>query len=161
MTPLGKNTGVNFSFTVTFQDPCAVATLTINPSTLTANPYTYVIDATKNVQTFLDSSVTSTATASCPTDFVFTVTNRDSTAFDTSLFTWDSSAQTFSTYTNDFSYYTNSPYLLTVYVAYAGGYSNAGSLDFKVIVDISCTSAVFDSFTVSDMTYSVFGTSAT
>ena len=48
-----------------------------------------------------------------------------------------------------------------MYVAYAGGYSNAGSLDFKVIVDISCTSAVFDSFTVSDMTYSVFGTSAT
>lgn len=47
-----------------------------------------------------------------------------------------------------------------MYVAYAG-YSNAGSLDFKVIVDISCTSAVFDTFKVSDMTYSVFGTSAT
>ena len=121
-----------------------------------------MIDATKNVQTFLDSSVTSTETsATCPTEYTFTVTNRDGTAFDTSLFTWDSSAQTFSTHTNDFSYYTNSPYLLTVYVAYAGGYSNAGSLDFKVIVDISCTSAVFDSFTVSDMTYSVFGTSAT
>ena len=120
-----------------------------------------MIDATKNVQTFLDSSVSSTATATCPTDFVFTVKNKDGTAFDTSLFTWDATAQTFSTQTSNFSYYTNSPYLLTVYVAYAGGYSNAGSLDFKVIVDISCTSAVFDTFTVSAMTYSVFGTSAT
>ena len=119
-----------------------------------------MIDATRNVQTFLDSSVTSTETsATCPTEYTFTVTNRDGTAFDTSLFTWDSSAQTFSTYTNDFSYYTNSPYLLTVYVAYAG-YSNAGSLDFKVIVNISCTSAVFDTFSVNNMGHLLFGSSS-
>ena len=150
-----------YQFSITFVDPCVVATLTINASTLTANPYTYVIDAAKNVQTFLDSKVSSTeATATCPTDFTFTVTKRDGTNFDASLFTWDAATQTFSTETNDFSYYTNSPYELTAHVAYAG-YEIAGSLDFKVIVDISCTSAVFDIFTVSDMTYSVFGTSAT
>jgi len=37
------------------------------------------------------------------------------------------------------------------------GFSVAGTLDFDVIVDISCTSAVFDVFTVSDMSHSALG----
>ena len=129
---------------------------------MTANPYTYVIDATANVQNFLDSKVSSNElTATCPTDFTFTITKRDETAFDTNIFTWDSSAQTFSTYSNDFSYYTNGPYLFTAKVAYSGGYVIAGSLDFQVNIGISCTSAVFDAFTIADMTHSVFGVSST
>lgn len=84
------------------QDPCSLATLTIDPTTLTANPsYTYVIGATADVQTFDDLKVTSSTSATCPTDFVFTITNRDNTAFDTSLFTWDAGAQTFTTYSTD------------------------------------------------------------
>jgi len=39
-SPLGVNTGVNFSFQIEFEDPCSLAFLTIDPSTLTANPYT-------------------------------------------------------------------------------------------------------------------------
>ena len=38
---------------------------------------------------------------------------------------------------------------------------NTGSLDFQVDIDISCASAVFDSFTISEMTHSVFGASNT
>ena len=34
---------------------------------------------------------------------------------------------------------------------------NTGSLDFQVNINISCTSAVFDVFTIEDMTHSVFG----
>jgi len=46
-------------------------------------------------------------------------------------------------------------------VAYAGGYAIAGSLDFKVNIGISCTSAVFEGFTLNSMTHSVFGASST
>ena len=51
--------------------------------------------------------------------------------------------------------------LLTAKVAYAGGYTNYGVLDFEVKIDISCTSADFDDFTINDMTHSVFGASST
>ena len=106
--------------------------------------------------------MTSTETFSpCPTDFTFTVTKRDGTAFDTGIFAWNVAAQTFSTYTKNINSYTNSPYLLTAKVAYSGGYQNAGSLDFQVNIGISCTSAVFDTLTVADMTHSVFGISVT
>ena len=67
-----------YKFKITFLDPCVVAVLTISPSTMTSNPYTYVIDDVANVQTFLDSAVSSTEnTATCPTDFTFTITKRD------------------------------------------------------------------------------------
>ena len=46
-------------------------------------------------------------------------------------------------------------------MAYSGGYAIAGSLDFQVNIGISCTSAVFDAFTIADMTHSVFGVSST
>ena len=91
-TPLGVNTGVKFTFTVDFLDPCAYATLTIDPTTLSSNPYTYVINDAANVQTFLDSKVSSSYTATlCPTDFTFSVTKRDGSVFDTNIFTWNSS----------------------------------------------------------------------
>ena len=79
-----------YEFVITFVDPCVLAVLTISPATLTSNPYTYVIDNTADVQTFDDNLVTSTeSTATCPTDFTFSITKRDGFAFDTSIFTWD------------------------------------------------------------------------
>jgi hypothetical protein len=45
-------------------------------------------------------------------------------------------------------------------VAYAGGYAIGGSLNFQVNIGISCTSAVFETFTIADMTHSVFGASS-
>ena len=99
--------------------------------------------------------------APCPSTFTFTVTNRDGSTVDSGLFTYDSSADTLTTETSVFSYYNNSPYELTAHVAYDGGYAIAGTLDFDVVIDISCDSTAFDPFTVSDMTYSVFGTAGT
>jgi len=157
LTPLGTDTNVKFSFTVQFKDPCKLATLTIDPTTLTGTSYTYVIDATANVQTFLDSKVASSYAGSvCPSNYVFTITKRDGSAFDTTLFTWDSAAQTFTTFTNNFAHYSTSAYQLTAHVAYQG-YNIAGTLNFDVTVDISCTSAVFDAFTVNSMTHSALG----
>ena len=49
---------------------------------------------------------------------------------------------------------------MTANVKYSG-YSNAGSLNFDVIIDIHCTSAVFDPFSVADMYHSALGTPAT
>ena len=159
LTPLGADVGSSFSFDVEFQDPCRLATLTIDQTTLTAVSYTYVIDAAADVQTFLDTKVSSTDSSGiCPTDYVFTITKRDGTAFDTSLFTWDAAAQSFSTSTSDFNYYTNTPNELTAHVAYSGGYAVAGTLDFEVVVDISCTSAVFDAYSVADMLFTIKGT---
>ena len=94
MTHNGSDSGVSFDFQIDVQqDPCLLATLTIDPSTLTSNPYTYVIDDPADVQTFNDSAVSSSETVHpCPTDFEFTIMNRDGSAFDTNLFTWDSAA---------------------------------------------------------------------
>lgn len=39
------------------------------------------------------------------------------------------------------------------------GYSIAGSLDFDVVIDISCTSTTFNTFTVNAMTFTLFETS--
>ena len=49
LTPLGVATGTSFFFTVDMQDPCGLATLTIDPSTLTSNPYTYIIGQVADV----------------------------------------------------------------------------------------------------------------
>ena len=89
-TPLGVNTGVKFTFTVEFLNPCAYAAFTIDSDILTNNPYTYVIDAAANVQTFLDGKVHSNCNWTlCPTDLTFTITKKDGTAFDTNIFTWN------------------------------------------------------------------------
>lgn len=109
VTPQGADTGQNFSFVVTFEDPCDLATLTIDPSTLTGNPYTYEIAATADVQTFDDAYVTSSyaqSSAICPTDYVFTVTKRNGDPLDASLFTFEGSGQTLTTYTTEISYFT-------------------------------------------------------
>ena len=105
----------------------------------------------------MNSSETS---APCPSTFTFTVTNRDSSAIDSGLFIYDGTADTLKTETSVFSYYNDSPYELTAHVAY-DGYPIAGTFDFDVVIDISCDSTAFDPFTVSDMTYSVFGTAGT
>ena len=79
-----------YQFVITFVDPCVLAVLTISLTTLTSNSYTYVIDDPANVLTFSDSEVSSTElTTICPTDYIFSITDRYGSAFDTSIFTWD------------------------------------------------------------------------
>ena len=48
-TPKGTYTGDYFSFTVDFQDPCSLATLTLDPTTLSSTPFTYIIGDTSDV----------------------------------------------------------------------------------------------------------------
>ena len=160
LTHRGSDSGVSFNFQLDVQnDPCAIASLTIDSSTLSANPFTYVIGATANVQTLDDLKVTSTETVhTCPTDYEFTIKNRDGTAFNTNLFTWDNVAQTFTTSSSDINLM--STIQLTADVNYAG-YAAAGSLDFDVIIDITCPSTTLNTLTVSAMTYTIFETSDT
>ena len=49
LTPTGATTGTKFDFIVDIQDPCELATLTIDPTILTANPFTYVIGQTADI----------------------------------------------------------------------------------------------------------------
>lgn len=66
------------------------------------------------------------------------------------------------TATSDISYFTSSPFQLTAHVAYnTVGYAIAGTLDFDIVLDIDCSSATFDTLTLSDMTMPVLGTSDT
>ena len=58
---------------VTILDPCATATLMIDPSILDANPIVYTIARTADIQTFTQDKVASTE-SNCPA-FVFTVTD--------------------------------------------------------------------------------------
>ena len=144
------------------QDPCELATLTIDDSTLTANPFTYIIGQTADVQTFFDGKVSSTElVANCPSDFTFTVTKRDGTALDATIFTYNSGPQQLSTYNTDINNYTGaSPIQLTAHVAY-NGYAIAGTLDFDVNLDINCDSTTLAALTVSDMSFDIFETPAT
>ena len=48
-----------------------------------------------------------------------------------------------------------SPYLLTASVAYST-YSYAGSLDFEVHISILCDSTTFNTFTLTDMTFTIY-----
>lgn len=141
------------------QDPCELATLTIDPTALTSNPVNYVIGQTADVQTFSDGKVTSSETvANCPTDFTFTVTKRDGSALDGSIFTYNSGSQELSTYNTDINNYTgSSPIELTAHVAY-NGYAIAGTLDFDVNLDISCDSTTLAALTVNNMSFDIFET---
>ena len=76
------------------------------------------------------------------------------------MFTWNNVAQTFQTHTTDINKYSNPSIDLTAHVAY-DGYSDAGSLDFKVILDIDCSLTTFSTLTVSDMTFTLLGASDT
>ena len=50
---------------------------------------------------------------------------------------------------------------MTAHVAYAGGYSIAGTLDFELNLEISCTSTTFETLIISDMAMLVLGASDT
>ena len=103
--------------------------------------------------------VTSSETvANCPSDFIFTVRNRDGSAFDASLFSWDGATQTFTTSSSDINLFANSPYQLTADVAYLG-YSIAGSLDFDVNLEITCDLSSLDALTINPMTFTIFESS--
>ena len=89
-----------FSFQITIVDPCISATLTIDP-TIFPTPYEYVISQAKDIQTLLDSSVSSDETdAVCP-DIIFSVKNRDTTPIDPLVFVYNSLGQTLETETSD------------------------------------------------------------
>ena len=130
----------SLSFTITIVDPCVAATFTFDPSIL-PTPYEYVVSQSADVQTVLDSLVTSSETlAVCP-DIVFAVTKRDATPLDAAVFTFAAAAQTLTTVTNDAGKISQHP--LTLLAQYDGAtYSVAGTHDFDVDVIDPCPNHV-------------------
>ena len=71
-------------FIVTVNDPCANASLTIDPAILTTSPVSYKIGYEADVQTFTQNKITSTESV-CPT-YVFSFGGKP----EPSVFTFDS-----------------------------------------------------------------------
>ena len=92
---------------------------------------------------------------------IFTVTKRDGSALDATLFTYDGSAQTLTTYTTDINKIATNPFELTAHVAYAGSYAIAGTLDFEVTLTLNCNSATLETLVLSDMSMTILGASDT
>ena len=98
-------------------DPCIAATFTIDPA-IFPNPFEYIVTQTANVQNLLDSAVTSTETlAACP-DIVFTIVNRDFSAFDATVFTFNTANQSLTTFST--SQAKIGLYQLTLQAKYSG-----------------------------------------
>ena len=118
-------------FKVTIDDHCAQATLTIDPSIISANPIIYQIGYQAEFQTFDATKVSSTKTG-CPS-FVFAVTDQAGQAIDSSIFEFDSGSNELKTETDDLTKANTYPLRLTVkYDGDATHYTNVGTLDFNV-----------------------------
>ena len=77
--------------------------------------------------------------ADCPTNYIFEVTNRDGSALDLSILSFDDASQTISAESSDHAYIAQSPILLTMNVKYDDAvYSFAGSLDFELVIIDPC-----------------------
>lgn len=101
VTPEGTDTGIGFTFTVTFKSPCHDATLTYLPSNWPA-PYEYIASLATDTQTVLATDVTSTELdATCPWTKEFQVYKRDGSALDTSVFNFNPATLELATFTND------------------------------------------------------------
>ena len=90
----------DFIVELTLIDPCITAAFTFDPAIL-PTPYEYVVSFPKDVQTLLDSAITSSEKeAICP-DIIFSVTNQDTTAIDPTVFVFSPMTQTLSTESAD------------------------------------------------------------
>ena len=100
VTPLGVDTGIGNTFTVTIRDPCTIATLTIDP-TIVPSPYEYLLSSAADVQSILSSNVLSSETiVTCP-PVELSVVKDDSNPIDAAIFTFDQAATTLTSFSND------------------------------------------------------------
>ena len=86
-------------FVVTIEDPCTLATLTIDPTILNSIPISYKIGYEADVQTFTEDKVSSTE-HDCP-GYLFSVEDERGGVPDTSIFTFNPSLLTFTTFNTD------------------------------------------------------------
>ena len=100
MTPLGVDTGIGNTFTVTIIDPCTIATLTIDP-TIVPSPYEYMLQSPSDVQSILSSKVVGSETnVTCP-PIELSVVKDDLSPIDAAVFTFSSSSSTLTSFSND------------------------------------------------------------
>ena len=100
VTPLGVDTSIGNTFTVTIIDPCTLATLTIDP-TIVPSQYEYLLQSPADVQSILSSKVASSATiVTCP-PIELSVVKDDLSPIDVAVFTFSSASSTLTSFSND------------------------------------------------------------
>lgn len=138
LTPLGVSTPASFTFQVTIIDPCIAAVFTIDSSVFPQPVYEYVASLPADTQTALDAKVSSSEVmATCP-DIIFSLTNADLSAIDSTVFTFDPIAQTLVTFSNDPTKIGSYPMRLAAQYNGPPTYSEAGSHLFTVDVIDPC-----------------------
>ena len=74
------------TFTHTVDDPCQSATITIDPSIISANPINYSITYPLHLETMLYTKISHDSHVDCP-NLLYELTNQDGTSIDLSIFT--------------------------------------------------------------------------
>ena len=87
VTPLGVTTAANFVFTVDFQDPCAPVTIDSGLTVFTSPALTQNVWQSQSDITWSDTLVTHSVNSYNCGAVTWTLTNTDTTAIDTSVFT--------------------------------------------------------------------------
>ena len=95
--------GGTLDFTVNILKSCLEATLTLNSAILSATTLEYEITSNSpHIEIFTGAHVTSsTAVSTCPTTYAFSAINQDSTAIDSSVFTFEGATSVFTIETED------------------------------------------------------------
>ena len=150
----------DLDFTVTVDDPCAVAVLTID-SSIIPEVISYSIYEAADEQTLLVSKVTSSEPG-CPTIELSVLVDDDS-VIDGSVFTVDgANAPTSYTLTTEtFDIAKISSYNYKVVAKHTGAtYTYAGELLFQIVIDNPCASAILTIdptiFTTLSIAYDIF-----
>lgn len=144
-------------YSVTFENPCLLAALTIDPTILSTLSIEYSIGAIAHTEALDSTKVSSTeTTVTCPS-IVFSVGNVDGSSMDGSIFTFDSNTLTVENNLSDMA----GVYELRLDASYDGeGYNLGGYLDFTVTLADSCAVAdlTIDSniLTTTSITYSIY-----
>ena len=118
-------------FTVTVDDHCVDATLTIDPTILSSIPVNYFIDSSARIETFTQDKVSSTE-GNCP-EYLFTVEQLSGTVHEPHVFTYDAAASRMRVFSETPGQ--DGTYAMRLTVRYEGDpthYTQFGSLDFDL-----------------------------
>ena len=125
---------------IVIDDPCLIATLTVD-STLIPATVSYSIYEAADVQTLLVSKVTSSEAGTCPDIELTVVVEVDDSTIDATVFTVDGSSApvSYSLTTESSDIAKISTYSYKVIAKYTGAsYTNTGEQAFQIVIDDLC-----------------------
>ena len=136
--PDGVQTTTGWDFVVSIKSPCPDAILTIDPTIVEPTKIDWIAGSIADVQIFEDEKVTSSELPEiCPYELEFDLINRDGSAVDILIFSFNEVAKTLYTFTDDVNKL--GYYKLTLTVNYAGHpILPTNKLDFDIEIHDPC-----------------------